>query len=166
MNLLLYVSCASEFDGAPSMGFIAISAAHAKAIVVLFDLVGPFVRDADKQGLVSRFFNASFGTGDKIPDFRLVELSERLGHDMTEEQVGVLPDDFDSQSAVPVDEARIECHRIEIGQDDVRFTALAKHGSAEFSTADIPIAVFRAIADGHMPVLKRVELAPAEKAAN
>lgn len=58
-----------------------------------------------------------------------------------------LPDDF-TADAVADDECRVECHRIEVGDCQVRFTALAKYSSHRFTTADLTVELLHALAEG------------------
>jgi hypothetical protein len=55
-------------------------------------------------------------------------------------------------------EHRVECHRIEVNQDGVRFTAVLRHGSDRLTTVQLDLELIQTIAAGRSPRLPTAKL--------
>ena len=73
-----------------------------------------------------------------------------------------MPAEFDADATAPETEHRVECHRIEVDGEQVRFTAFSRHGSDEFTTTDLGSALLQAIAARRDCGLPLAALTPAE----
>ena len=157
MHLAFTVSCNNEHSIAPGRGCVSLSADAAKTILELHRAAMAFRKETSATGAVSEFYQVSVGLGDKLPCFKVVALAEpEFVH---EELVWMLPADFNLDALPDSAFHRVECHRISLDTDSVRFTALDKHSGDVFSAADIALSVVRAIAEGKEPSL--LEFAPA-----
>lgn len=138
---------------APETAYVAIDPNQAQAILDLLDLTAGFRGQAHAAGLLDPLFSISAGIGERIPDFRLVRIPF-ADDEVSDERPGVLlPDEFSPDNVPEGDECRVECHRIELSPDRVRFTALAKRGSLRFTTADLDVKLLHAIAlDREIPL--------------
>jgi hypothetical protein len=164
MKLALLTSCNNEWSEAPSTAYLELTPTGAKAVLSLMDMATAFRSKADEARLSHRFFTVSIGAGPLIPDFRLLEVSFDFQHAPDSDQpVLVMPADFDPDSIPDENEWRVECHRIELDEGDVRFTALSRHGSDEFTTAELTRAMLQAIAEDRDPGLGAAVLAAADE---
>ncbi|MDQ5977169.1 MAG: hypothetical protein QG602_141, partial [Verrucomicrobiota bacterium] len=101
----------------------------------------------------------SVGSGDLLPDFRLLHLpfDDDEAPD-SDRPVVQLPVDFEVENVSAENEHRVECHRIEVSQDGVRFTALLRHGSDRLTTVQLDRELIQAIAAGRSPNLPTAKL--------
>ena len=157
MKLVLNVSCDNENSDAPSYGFVEILPEAARAMMALQDAAVAFRAKMNEAGLAC--------SGGNIPCFRLMSIPLAYSEER-DDGVRVLPAGFDPDSIDGDDERRIECHRIELDDSDVRFVALDRHGSDRFTTAEIERATLEAIAAGSDTKLPLAEIEPAEAEAD
>ena len=162
LKLALYTTANNEWSDAPDCAYLEIDAEQARAIIDLLVMTTRFRDEADRAGLLSRHYSVTAGTGELIPDFRLVRIPFVDGDQLSGDRPVVrLPDDFSADCLPAEAECRVECHRIEIAHGQVRFTALAKHGDHRFTTADLELRLLQAIADERDDGVHRAELKPA-----
>lgn len=152
LQLALQVTSNHEWSDAPETAYLLIDARQAQAILDLMGLTKVFREQATRVGLVSRWFTVSVGSGEMLPDFRLLRIPFDEGEAPDSDRPVVrLPGEFDAASIPDGDEHRVECHRIEVDDSDVRFTALLRHGSNKFTTAELDRELIQTIADGRIP---------------
>jgi len=149
VKLALYTTVCNDDSDAPGYAYLEISTEKAKAILTLIELTNVFREQAGQARLISPFFPVSFGSGEKLPTFRLIQIPFKDDQAPTyQREIVRLPANFDATGTEREPEYRVECHRIEIGEEQVWFTALLRHGSDEFTTVDLSIELLRAIAEG------------------
>ena len=165
MKLVLNVSCDNENSDAPSYGFVEILPEAARAMMSLQDAAVAFRAKMNEAGLACKYATVLVGSGGNIPCFRLMSIPLAYSEER-DDGVRVLPAGFDPDSIDGDDEHRIECHRIELDDSDVRFVALDRHGSDRFTTAEIERATLEAIAAGSDTKLPLAEIEPAEAEAD
>jgi hypothetical protein len=162
-KLALYTTANNEWSDAPESAYLEIDAEQARAMIDLLVMTTRFRDEADRAGLLSPFYSVTAGTGERIPNFRLLPIPFLDDAPLDAERPVVrLPNDFCADAVPPDHECRVECHRIEIAHGHVRFTALAKHGDHRFTTADLELRLLQAIADGRADELARPALKPAD----
>lgn len=154
MKLYLAVSSNEVESSAPDGAYLEVASEGAVALLKLMQLVDGFRMALAAEGLASQHFGISVGSGDRIPAFRLLDIGEEVSGD----DVVVLDDEFDADSVDESAERRVECHRVEIGDGEVRFSALDKHGAARYTTADLSKVALDAIAAGGDPGYPRVNV--------
>ena len=149
LKLALHTTTANEWSEAPDYAYLEISPVQARAMLDLLRVTNAFRTDAARAGLLNRFFAISVGTGEMIPNFQMIWIPLRDGQEPDGIRTAVeLPEAFDPEYVGADNEHRVECHRIELGDERVRFTALLKHGSDQFTTANLDRATLEAIAEG------------------
>jgi len=149
LKLSLHTTVNNEWSDAPGYAYLEIGAEQAQAILDLIGLTKVFREQVGKSGLICPLYSICVGSGIKVPDFRLIEIP----FVDTEEPDGsrpvvLLPAEFDADATARESEHRVECHRIEVDDEQVRFTALSRHGSDEFTTTDLGRALLQNIANG------------------
>jgi hypothetical protein len=163
LKLGLHTTVNNEWSDAPGYAYLEIGAEQAQAILDLIGLTKVFREQAGNSELICPHYAICFGSGIKVPDFRLIEIPFVEGEEPDSNRpVVLLPVKFDADATAPETEHRVECHRIEVDDEQVRFTALSRHGSDEFTTADIGSALLQAVADGRETGLPLAALTPAE----
>jgi hypothetical protein len=151
MRIVLPVSCNNEHCDAPSTAVLEITPASATALLDLWSRTVDFVKELDESGLACRYFDAILGLGDKLPYFELEDVGEIFPDAGIDDSAFLLSDEI--KLPENPDGFRIECRRVRVGEQEVSFTALAKHGDELFTTCDLNIEVVRAIAQGRKPSL-------------
>lgn len=161
LKLALRTTANDEWSDAPDSAYLEIDADQARAIIDLLVMATEFRAAADRVGLLSPHYSVTAGTGERVPDFRLIRIPFAETTSFSGDQPVVrLPDNFSPDTLTGDDECRVECHRIEIGHSNVRFAALAKYGDHRFTTADLELSLLRAIAEHRDDGLPRAELKP------
>ena len=147
LKLALHTATANEWYEAPDYAYLEISPVQARAMLDLLRATNNFCTQVARAGLLNRSLAISVGTGEMIPNFRMIWIPLQDGHEPDAARTAVeLPEAFDPDCVGEANEHRVECHRIELGDERGRFTALLKHGSDEFTTADLDRATLEAIA--------------------
>jgi hypothetical protein len=138
LKLALHTTNNNEFSDAPDCAYLEISAAEAAALLDLIGLTQHFGRKTAASGLIERCYDISLGLGRRLPVFRVLHLpfTEDEAPD-TDRPLVLLPDDFDPETLGDHAEHRVECHRIEVGENTVRFSALLRHGDDRFVTTSL-----------------------------
>lgn len=159
LKLGLHTTVNNEWSDAPGYAYLEIGAEEARAILDLTGLTGVFREQAHRAGLICPLYAVSFGVGDKIPRFCLIEIPFEDTEPDSDRPVVRLPADFNGETAAGR-EHRVECHRIHVDTERVWFTALLRKGSDEFTTADLSADLLRAIAEGRDCGLPLAALTP------
>ena len=163
LKLGLHTTVNNEWSDAPGYAYLEIGAEQAQAILDLIGLTQVFRTHAGDSGLICPHYAICFGSGSKVPDFRLIEIPfVDTEEPDSSRPIVLLPAVFDADATAPETEHRVECHRIEVDDEQVRFTALSRHGSDEFTTADLGSALLQAIAGRRDCGLPLATLTPAE----
>ena len=160
LKLALHTTCDNEWAETPDYAYLEISPVQARAIIYLMSLTQQFCGRAAKTGLVDPFYAVSLGLGERLPNFRLVRIP--FGPDQEpnrDRPVVTLPEEFTAESVSETNEHRLECHRIEIGRGEVRFTALLKRGSDRFITTGMEETLLQMIANEYPTGLPEAVLA-------
>jgi hypothetical protein len=138
LKLALLTTNPNEFSEAPDCAYLEISAAEATALLDLIGVTQQFGRRTAASGLIERCYDISLGLGRRLPVFRVLHLpfadDEAPDH---ERPIVLLPEDFDPETLGEHAEHRVECHRIEVGENTVRFSALLRHGDDRFVTTSL-----------------------------
>ncbi len=162
MHLAFTVSCSNENSIAPGTGCLDLSEEGAKTISKLHDAAMRFREKMSSIGAASEFFRVSVGVGNKLPGFKVVALEVERPSLEDQEGVGLLQADFNLDVLPDSAFCRVECHRVWLETDSVRFSASDKFSGDIFTTAEIPLSVVRAIATGKKPRLPAVKCAVAQ----
>ncbi len=159
VKLALHTTTNNEFSDAPDCAYVEISAAEAEALIDLIGVTQRFGRTTAASGLIERCYDVSLGLGRRLPTFRVLHLP--FADDEAPEQerpVVLLPEDFDPEALGEHAEHRVECHRIEVGENTVRFSALSKHGDDRFLTTSLSRELLDLIAHDYPTKLPSVRL--------
>lgn len=138
LKLALHATTPNEWSEAPDYAYLEISVPQARALVYLMSLAQQFRGQMARSGLVDPCYDISLGLGERLPNFRLIRIPFAEGEEPDRDRpVVILPEEFAPESIGEEAEHRVECHRIEVGRETVRFSALRKQGDDRFLTTEL-----------------------------
>ena len=150
IKLALHTTTPNEWSEAPDYAYLEISVPQARALVYLLSLTQQFRRETARIGLVDPGYDISLGLGERLPNFRLMRIPFAEGEEPDRDrQVMLLPEEFESESIGEEAEHRVECHRVEVGTETVRFSALLKKGDDRFLTTELGGKLLQLIANDY-----------------
>jgi hypothetical protein len=150
LKLALHTTTTNEWSEAPDYAYLEISVPQARALVYLMSLTQQFRGQMDRSGLVDPCYDISLGLGQRLPNFRLIPIPFADEQEPQRDRPIVrLPEEFDPEQSAVGAEHRVECHRIEVGREQVRFSALLKRGDGRFITTSLGEALLQTIANDY-----------------
>lgn len=150
LKLALHTTTTNEWSEALDYAYLEISVPQARAIVYLMSLTQQFRRQMARSGLVDPCYDISLGLGERLPIFRLIPIPFADGQEPQRDRpIMRLPDEFDPERMSAGAEHRVECHRIDVGREQVRFSALLKRGDGRFVTTGLGEALLQTIANDY-----------------
>ncbi|MDP3071118.1 MAG: hypothetical protein Q8N18_12580 [Opitutaceae bacterium] len=160
LKLAVHATTPNEFSEAPDYAYLEITHLQARALVYLMSLTQQFRGQMARSGLVDPCYDISLGLGERLPNFRLIQIP--FGEDQEPQRdrpIVLLPEEFDPESVGENAEHRVECHRIEVGREQVRFSALLRRGDDRFVTTDLNEKLLQEIANQYPTDLPLAALA-------
>ncbi|MEO6244428.1 MAG: hypothetical protein ABIQ12_03250 [Opitutaceae bacterium] len=138
LKLALHTTTPNEWSEAPDYAYLEISVRQAEALLQLMSATQEFRSNAERSRLIDPGYDISVGAGERLPDFRLIRIPFADGQEPDRDRpIVLLPEEFDPENVRDDAEHRVECHRVEVGRDRVRLTALRRHGDDRFVTTDL-----------------------------
>ena len=150
LKLAVHATTPNEFCEAPDYAYLEISHLQARALVYLMSPTQQFRGQMARSGLVDPCDDMSLGLGERLPNFRLIRIpfGDEQGP-QRDRPIVQLPEEFDPEIVGEGAEQRVECHRIELGREQVRFSALLRRGDDRFVTTDLTEKLLQSMANDY-----------------
>jgi hypothetical protein len=146
LKLALHTTTPNEWSEAPDYAYLEVTPAHARALLHVIWETRELRRRLSSSGHIEPGYGILLGLGERLPRFELISIPfDEAQEPDRDRPVVELPESYEPASAV--DEHRVECHRVEVGCDWVRFTALLRRGDDRFLTTDLSETLLQAIAN-------------------